>query len=244
MAEHLVSSDFLQFQTLLASRGWAVLASGEIDADPAVTLRRLGTIVPQYDGRVSFDVTYRPGYDDAPYSQSMNALGAHTEAPGFMPPPKYLALYCHRQARCGNGQTLLADGIRFYDEALSPDLRRWSQNNEVEFVSSATPGNETRSSLRAPIRATVAGEPVLRFSYNLFRYGNVNPDAIEVRRVGDDPSDPLGQIAEEGEAFFSRNLIPVLIPDGCMLVWNNHRLMHGRGRYADQARHLTRYWLS
>ncbi|MDU6749943.1 MAG: hypothetical protein E6447_20000, partial [Bradyrhizobium sp.] len=99
MAEHLVSSDFLQFQTLLASRGWAVLASGEIDADPAVTLRRLGTIVPQYDGRVSFDVTYRPGYDDAPYSQSMNALGAHTEAPGFMPLPKYLALYCHRQAR-------------------------------------------------------------------------------------------------------------------------------------------------
>jgi alpha-ketoglutarate-dependent taurine dioxygenase len=174
----------------------------------------------------------------------MNALGAHTEAPGFMPPPKYLALYCHRQARCGHGQTLLADGIRFYDEALSPDLRRWSQNNEVEFVSSATPGDETRSSLRAPIRATVAGEPVLRFSYNLFRYGNVNPDAIEVRRVGDDPSDPLGQIAEEGEAFFSRNLIPVLIPDGCMLVWNNHRLMHGRGRYADQARHLTRYWLS
>jgi hypothetical protein len=244
MEDRLVSRDFEQFSNQLASRGWSVLPNESIDADPAVTLRRLGKIVPQYNGCETFEVTYRPGYDQAPYSQSMNALGAHTEAPGFTPPPKYLALYCHRQARCGKGQTLIADGVHFYDKVLSKELREWSSANEVEFVATAAPGEGARKTFRAPIRVSYEGEPLLRFSYNLFRYGNVNPDATDVRVVETQPADPLGKIAEEGEAFFADNLIPVLIPDGCMLVWNNHRLIHGRGNYSDQARHLTRYWLA
>lgn len=85
---------------------------------------------------------------------------------------------------------------------------------------------------------------IARTGKNLFRYGNVNPDAVEVRRVDADPADPLGKIAEEGEAYFADNLVPVLIPDGCMLVWNNHRLMRGRGLYSDPQRHLTRYWIA
>jgi hypothetical protein len=244
MGSEFVCRDVELFDAQLANKGWAVLAHEAIEPDPADTLRRWGRIVPQYNGSETFDVTYKPGFDDAPYSQSMNALGPHTEAPGFVPPPKYLALYCHRQARCGYGHTLVADGIHFYDKVLSKELRDWSSTNEVEFVATVTPGEGARSGLRAPIRESYHGEPVLRFSYNLFRFGNVNPDAREVREVGARPEDPLGKIAEEGEAFFAQNLTPILIPDGCLLVWNNHRLMHGRGQYSDPERHLTRYWLA
>ena len=47
-----------------------------------------------------------------------------------------------------------------------------------------------------------------------------------------------------GEAYFVEHNIPVLIPDGCMLIWDNWRMIHARSRYTDPARHLTRYWLA
>lgn len=235
---------FDEFTTELRTRGWSVLRHDAIYKDPADTLCRLGELVPQYDGQITFDVTYKQGFDNAPYSQSMNGLGAHTEAPGYEPPPKYLALYCHRQARCGKGQTLLADGALFYDTVLEPDLRAWAGEHTIEFVATAKPGSDERRSLLAKIRGEHRGEPMLRFSYNLFRYGNVNPTADDVANSGKKIQDPLARIAEQGEVWFADNLTPVLIPEGCMLVWDNHRLIHGRGEYSDPARHLTRYWLA
>lgn len=234
---------FDEFRSELHERGWSILRHDAISADPAETLRRIGPLIPQYNGNVAFDVTYKKGFDDAPYSQSMNGLGAHTEAPGYEPPPKYLALYCHRQARCGSGHTLLADGIRFYNTALSKELRNWAETNPVSFVADASPGSDERQSLHARIRVDRDGETLLRFSYNLFRYGNVNPSAEDVSNAAGEPQGPLARIADEGNAWFGENLTSVLIPDGCMLVWNNHRLIHGRGQYSDSARHLTRYWI-
>lgn len=238
-----VATDLDAFRDDLTRQGWAVLSAAFVGDDPAQVLERFGRLVPQYNGQITFEVTYQPGYDDAPYSQSMNGLGAHTEAPGFEPPPKYLALHCHRQARCGKGQTLLADAVRFFDEALDPELRSWAQSHDIEFRAAAKPGSEQGHSLRAPIRSEYRGEPMVRFSYNLFRYGNINAAADDMAKAAAEPTDPLGRIAENGEAFFAANLVPVLVPDGCLLLWDNHRLMHGRGQYSDPERHLTRYWL-
>lgn len=235
---------FQDFIPELQTRGWSILDSDAIGDDPAQTLGRLGRLVPQYDGQLTFDVTYKKGFDDAPYSQSMNGLGAHTEAPGYEPPPKYLALYCHRQARCGKGQTLLADGVKFYDDVLDADLRSWADENDVEFVAARRPGDAERRSFRAKIRGSVDTAPIMRFSYNLFRYGNVNPSAEDVAHADGLKDTPLARIAEQGEAWFADNLTPILIPEGCMMVWDNHRLIHGRGEYTDPSRHLTRYWIS
>lgn len=235
---------FEEFLPELQTRGWSILRPEAIDGDPARTLGRIGEIVPQYNGQITFDVTYKKGFEDAPYSQSMNGLGAHTEAPGYEPPPKYLALYCHRQARCGKGQTLLADGVRFYDTVLDEGLRSWADTNEVEFVAATKPGDTERRTFTAKIRGEHDSEPVMRFSYNLFRYGNVNPSAADVAEADRLRDTPLSRIAELGEAWFGDNLTPVLIPEGCMMVWNNHRLIHGRGEYTDPARHLTRYWIA
>jgi alpha-ketoglutarate-dependent taurine dioxygenase len=244
MTADFVSNDISSFRDNLLRKGWAVLSADIVKNEPVQVLEQFGVLAPQYNGKLSFEVTYQPGYDDAPYSQSMNGLGAHTEAPGYEPPPKYLALHCHRQARCGKGHTLLADAIRFFDMALEPELRDWANSNSIDFHAAAKPGSLDSLLLRAPIRAEHNGEPMVRFSYNLFRYGNVNASAAEMANAAAEPTDALGRIAEAGEAFFVANTIPVLVPDGCLLLWNNHRLLHGRGQYSDPARHLTRYWLA
>ncbi len=242
--DSFVATDLNSFRDDLNRQGWAVLAGEKFRGNPVPILEGFGKLVPQYNGDLTFEVTYQPGFDDAPYSQSMNGLGAHTEAPGYKPPPKYLALHCHRQARCGKGQTLLADAVNFFDKDLAPDLREWALTNDVDFRAAVKPGAEGGLSLNAPIRGELDGEPLVRFSYNLFRYGNVNATAEDMARVaGKEPTDPLGRIAEAGEAYFAANMIPVLVPDGCLLLWNNHRLFHGRGQYSDPARHHTRYWL-
>ncbi|MDV7085538.1 TauD/TfdA family dioxygenase [Rhodococcus opacus] len=49
----------------------------------------LGDLVPQYNGLLTHEVTYRPGNDHRAYSQSANTILAHTEAPGWNPSPAY-----------------------------------------------------------------------------------------------------------------------------------------------------------
>src|SRR4051794_14780074 len=95
MADGLVVRNFEQCRVQLKNGGWSVLPAEVIDEDPAVTLGRAGGIVPRYNGRETFEVSSQPGDDDAPYSQSINGLGAHTEALGFQPPSKYPALHAH-----------------------------------------------------------------------------------------------------------------------------------------------------
>lgn len=234
--------DLADCRAELAESGWALIDPSRVAGDAASVLRRFGGLMTQYNGSETFEVTYKPGFDDVPYSQSLNGIGAHTEAPAEPVPPKYLALHCHRQARCGGGATQMADGIRFFEEALDPGLRAWALANPVDFAAAARPGSERRQVLKAPILSRAGGDPVLRFSYNLFRYGDVNPTASAVSDGG--AGGALAEIAEAGEAYFARNTVSVLIPEGAVLIWDNHRLLHGRGQFKDPARHLTRYWLA
>jgi hypothetical protein len=73
----------------------------------------------------------------------------------------------------------------------------------------------------------------------------VNPSkqALEQSQVSNNSS-PLARFAVLGEAYFIEHNTPVLIPEGCMLIWDNWRMIHARSRYTDPARHLTRYWLA
>jgi hypothetical protein len=95
MEEDLVVRNFEQCRGQLKNRDWSALPAEAIDEDPAVTLNRIGSIMPQYIGRETFGITYQPGYDDAPYSQSINGFYDDTHAPGFEPPSKYPALHAH-----------------------------------------------------------------------------------------------------------------------------------------------------
>jgi len=228
----------------LAEQGWTLLQPEELSADLYQTLAPFGRVIPQFNGLYTFEVTLKPGFDDLPYSQSMNGIGPHTEAPVYDPPPHYLVLHCHHQAPCGGGYTQLADGLEFL-KTLPADLKDWIKHNPVAFNATAKPGETTRRVLEEYIfKANTEGD-IFRFSYNQFHYGDVNPSredlsAPEARNSGT----PLGRIAALGEQFFLEHSTPLLIPDGCVLIWDNWRLMHARSQYSDPKRHLTRYWLA
>ncbi|TBW33999.1 branched-chain amino acid aminotransferase [Azotobacter chroococcum] len=231
-----------QAKELLQTLGWAVL-SPELVADrPEPLLKQFGSTVPQYDGNLQWEVRPAPGFEKVPYSQSKNGIGAHTEAPVYSPPPKYVVLHCRRQARCGGGQTMLADGLQFCKE--HGGLQRFRQH-EVTFVAAPSPGRPgTR--VTVPLLTSHHNDPVFRFSYNLFKYGDVNPseDALVDPQTALNRDFELVELANAAEEFFDRSGIAVLVPDGAALIWDNHRLMHSRSRFDDPQRHLTRYWLS
>lgn len=238
----------------LRRQGWTVLAPPLLADDVRATLARFGTIVPQYNGEDTWEVKMKPGFEKLPYSQSRNAIGPHTEVPVGDPPPRYLALHCHRQARCGQGHTRLADGMTFV-RSLDARLQRYVHEAPVQFAATVSPGTARRQTLTVPILSHGRGgdRPILRFSYNLFLYGDVNPSEMALSAASSglrdgtcasiDRNDPLVQLALLAASYFESEAVPVLIPDGHMMIWDNHRLIHARSTYADPARHLTRYWL-
>lgn len=223
----------------LADRGYVVIEG--IGGLPAAEelLVDLGTVMPQYDGEARHEVRYRPGFDDRSYSQSTNTIKAHTEAPGWDPSPAWLALYCHRQARCGGGHTDLLD-FRDVETHLSADERQllheplWFPAPPI----SGGPGVKT---------ALVSGEAptsVVRFSYNLLTAADYDPPLQGTVPENDLPlGRPGRELAEQVARLFVERRHRVLVPDGALLVWDNQRMLHARSRYEDRARHLTRFWV-
>ena len=231
----------------LAARGWTVLTADEFDDDVVGTLQQFGPIIPQFNGQTAFAITRKPGYEDLPYSQSMNGIGPHTEAPVYAPPPRYLALHCHQQATCGGGHTGLVDGYRFLAllERTEPQLHQWLVETPVEFVATAKPGEAAQRRVKEYILTPTPDGDIFRFSYNQFHYGDVNPSKENLQQsLVANSTSPLARFAVLGEAYFLEHNTPVLIPNGCLLIWDNWRMIHARSRYTDPARNLTRYWLA
>ena len=231
----------------LSARGWTVLTADEFDDDVVGTLQQFGPIIPQFNGQTAFAITRKPGYEDLPYSQSMNGIGPHTEAPVYAPPPRYLALHCHQQATCGGGHTGLVDGYRFLAllERTEPQLHQWLVETPVEFVATAKPGEAAQRRVKEYILTPTPDGDIFRFSYNQFHYGDVNPSKEDLQQsLVANSTSPLARFAVLGEAYFLEHNTPVLIPNGCLLIWDNWRMIHARSRYTDPARNLTRYWLA
>ncbi|TKC87765.1 branched-chain amino acid aminotransferase [Trinickia terrae] len=228
----------------LHRQGWTVLLPQALEPGVRATLAQFGAIVPQYNGQDTWEVKAKPGFEKVPYSQSRNGIGPHTEVPVGAPPPRYLALHCHRQARCGQGHTRLADGVAFCS-SLDPELQRFVRETPVTFAATLAPGATPRQTLTVPIMGSDGGRPVFRFSYNQFLYGDVNPSeaALDDASARPDANAPLVRLATLAAAYFESHAVPVLIPDGHLLIWDNHRLIHSRSAFSDPERHLTRYWL-
>jgi len=227
-------------EDLLTRRGWVVLTAELLAGGVRTALAQFGRIVPQYNGQDTWDVRVRPGFERLPYSQSSNGIGAHTEAPASSPPPRFLALHCKQQARCGGGHTLLADGLQFCRSLI--DWDKVLRTKFIEFVATPSPHSVDRHVYRAPVLSESNGQPIFRFSDNLFRFGDVNPSEV-VLASPPTPDPQLITLASHAERFFTSHGTAVLIPDQSLLIWDNHRMMHARSRFIDPSRHLTRYWL-
>ena len=197
-------------------------------------VRSVGELIPQYSGLLTHEVTYRPGNNGR--SQGANATLARTEAPGRHPSPAYLALFCHRQARCGGGHTDLLD-VRKLVGALDADELALMTDAELHF-----PGPD--GGVHTTMLSTDAdGNTVTRFSYNLLTTSDYDPTlGADV-----DPSRlPVGEagrgLAHRVSDLFLELRTSVLIPDGSLLIWDNQRMLHARSDYHDCSRHLTRFW--
>ena len=201
-------------------------------------VRSVGDLIPQHNGRLTHDVTYRPGNDDRAYSQSANTILAHTEAPGWHPSPAYLALFCHRQARCGGGHTDLLD-VRRLVGALDAEELALMTDAELHFPG---PDGGVRSTM---LSTDAGGDTVVRFSYNLLTTSDYDPTLgadVDHSRL------PLGEagrrLAHRVSDLFRELRTSVLIPDGSLLIWDNQRMLHARSEYHDRSRHLTRFFCS
>lgn len=227
----------------LDEHGYAVIEDIGGQSAAAEFLSLIGDFIPQYNGQITHEVTYRPGNEERSHSQSVNTILAHTEAPGWQPSPAYLALFCHRQARCGGGHTDLLD-INELLPRLSEEEIEILTNKEMDFPGPAS-ANGGAGTVRTPMLDRNGDRPVLRFSFNLLTSGEYDPP-LDVQV--DDEKLPLGAagraLAHRVSDLFLELRTQVLIPEGALLIWDNQRMLHARSRYEDQARHLTRYWVS
>src|SRR5256885_11635804 len=129
--------------------GFVVIEGVESQDRLSSVLTRFGRVMPQYDGRLAYEVRAEPGFDDRAYSKSQNEIRAHTEAPGWQPPPKYLALWCHVQACGGGGETCLAD-VKAYLGGLGAATVRQLRSRAVAWGGTNTSGAGT-AGVGAPI---------------------------------------------------------------------------------------------
>jgi hypothetical protein len=217
---------------------WGYVVVGDVGnlAAAEELVRSVGDLIPQYSGRLTHEVTYRPGNDSRAYSQSANTILAHTEAPGWRPSPAYLALFCHRQARCGGGHTDLLD-VRKLVGAINPDELAMMTDAELHFPG---PDGGVRSTM---LNTDVTGRTVARFSYNLLTTSDYDPTLgadVDHSRL------PLGEagrrLAHRVSEMFHELRTSVLIPESALLIWDNQRMLHARSEYSDRSRHLTRFW--
>jgi len=230
-------------RSVLNRDGFVVVDRLESQDMAVSVLGAFGVMLPQYDGSTTHEVTYRQGNEGLLYSQSSNAIGPHTEAPGWQPTPAYVALYCHRQARCGGGHTDLLD-VRALLAALDEPELDLLAKAEVTFPWPMNPNGKggTRSAM---LYSEPDGRLSLRFSYNVL---TTNLYAPPVDAVVDGDHLPLGEpgraLAQRVSTLFSEQRTSILVPEGSLLVWDNRRMLHGRSQYRDRDRHLTRFFVA
>lgn len=223
----------------LHDRGYVVIPDLGGVEEAAEVISSFGDLVPQYSGKLTHEITYRPGNESRSYSQSTNTILAHTEAPGWSTSPAFIGLYCHQQARCGGGHTdlLSADDLLLH---LNPTHVQQMQSL-LDF-----PGPPGSSSLRAPmLERDARGRSRLRFSYNLLAHGEFDPDLDTPAEGADLPLGAEGRLlAQHVNEVFAKHRTSVLIPDNALLIWDNRRLLHARSEYEDKGRHFTRFWFT
>ncbi|WP_247665759.1 TauD/TfdA family dioxygenase [Nocardiopsis sp. B62] len=227
------------FRRELHEQGYVVIPGlGGVD-DAFEVVQSFGDLIPQYSGKVTHEITYRPGNESRSYSQSTNTILAHTEAPGWPSSPAFIALYCHRQARCGGGHTDLLPVDELLLHLDPTDIR--NLKSVLDF-----PGPPGLPGLKAPmLEYTDQGRARLRFSYNLLVHGEFDPDLDAVAQESGLPLGAEGRrLAQRVSEVFDKHRTRVLIPDNALLIWDNRRLLHARSEYEDKGRHFTRFWFT
>lgn len=230
----------------LAESGYSIINNITDRNEAKQLVQQFGSLVNQYNECKEYDVRYTSGFDNYQYTKSMNLITPHTEAPDFDPPPQYLALYCINQANCGGGQTLLCNFSHLFRH-LPTKSQQYLLQQPVNFLGGNPSPSEKKNNSYTGCCFSEKENGVCRFSHNYFTYGNVHGYALDRKKGLPAPPIPCptkAAIAEEVSHLFSELASPILISEGSLLIWNNHRMLHARNQYTDKARHLVRFWVN
>jgi hypothetical protein len=167
----------------------------------AQLVRTLGAVIPQRGGEGN-DVTQ-----------------PHTDAPGRVVSPAYVALYGRHQQLRGGGKTRLLD-VRRLIAALDEDELALMTDVDLHFPGPAGGCHTTMLSTDA------SGDTVTRFSHDLLTQAHALGDAGR-------------RLANRVGGLFRELSVSVPIPDGALLIWDNQRMLHA---VSDRSRQLTRFW--
>ncbi|MDX6742363.1 TauD/TfdA family dioxygenase [Actinocorallia sp. A-T 12471] len=219
----------------LSTRGYAHLDGLPEGFDHLGLLRRLGAVLPQYDGLPVWDLVAEPDMDDVYHSRNTRALVPHTEGYELAgTPPRYVALWCVRPAEGPGGETTLADGRALLDGFAAADLALMRRAGYVWRSSEGLARRGVALQARHPILSDHNGSVVLRYSGN-----NVFPAATH----GPVERDLLSRYRRAGDELFARAHTAVALARGDLLVWDNWRMLHSRNAFRDRRRHLKRVLL-
>jgi hypothetical protein len=225
----------------LDSVGFALVDGPLSPEEVTGLLGRLGPLMPQTTGDLTYDIEAHPGFEKLRDTRSPHTLRPHTEAPGVSIPPRYLALHCQVQATCGGGQTLLADAHHFLT-TLDEDLQQLAHNRPVHWPSYQE--HPEAVGVHKPVVDRTASGTVIRMSSTLLATGAYS-EALDEPDAASPPLGPGGlALAKQVVDFVHTHGTSVLIPENALLIWDNHRMFHARTGFSDTRRRLTRYWIA
>lgn len=215
-------------QRLLDKNGYAYVGGVPEKFDHVEFLRRLGPLMPQYDGELIWSIKAQKRFDDLYHSLNTKPLLPHTECYEFPgTPPKYLALWCLVPTTEG-GQTTLADMYGFVDTLTQEERTRLAEGRYQFCSSSGVQDMELGRVAEHPFIERRPDRPtIIRFSRN-----NVRAE-----------DDLMPRILDQAVEYFDREHVAITFEPRAFLVWDNHRMVHSRTGYTDRRRHLRRVWL-
>ncbi len=204
--------------------GWV-----RIDGVPAAKevveaiLEQLGSLQPQYGGRICWDVIPKcPGQGT---SIGNSKIDFHTELAEFPEPPRYVALYCLRPSQKG-GALMLLD-LRTLIDRLPPALMEALLRDPVTVrCEDAIAEVHGHRAFSAP--------PLSRRSDALLLRYDPMPS-------GGTLSEALNELTTLIDEFRPGHLVEFVQPAGSLVIWDNWCVVHGRTAFEGAERHLWRY---
>jgi Probable taurine catabolism dioxygenase len=227
-----------KIRNTLGQQGY-ILENGLLEDEAVGIVESLGDLIVQNKKGVGHSVKYKEAYNGFFYSQSKNKIGPHTEFPYMPVPPTFQALYCKTQTTCSGGQTYLCNVQEFLN-SLSEEETQALASEKICFEANKDIKEIELTQATYPIYQTFADSFIFRFSHNLFYFGDINAK-VAASKMYPFKDESIVPIIHKFLAFTEENKIEVLIPEGSLLIWKNHHLVHWRASYSDSRRELVRY---
>lgn len=216
---------------LVEHEGCLLLKALPADFDYLHFLNKIGLLMPQYHGKITWDIKVNKHIADAKCSLGSVEVTPHTEYyEGESFPPNYLALWCVNPASCGGGKIAFADGYNFLSR-LHPEERQYLYQAKYLYKSEnglMRLGINT-SAYHCILTHSLSSKDVFRFNTTGMEDGDLNF---------------LFSFRKKFLSFYQEKHFEFLQPKHSLLIWDNFRMVHGRSSsFLDINRHLIRVWI-